>query len=196
MGKRSRIRKKKPTRRSRRRLNRRVSRKRLRRLVDAGVNSLKGARANSTLKRKRSDTAMTNDKKSRPTLRLPKPEDPGDELKVLSADSPGSQKPKIDPWDKYELDRFEFPAYGNVYQVRNAQRALDAELRSLSVEDEDALSLEARLQRMHPAQLEKLKKKYKKYPHAAEHLSRQKKIIHLILENPGYTTEQIATMFS
>jgi hypothetical protein len=117
---------------------------------------------------------MTNNKKRRPTLRLPKPEDPGDELMILRADSPGSQKPKIDPWDKCELDRFE-PAYGNAHQVRNAQRALDAELKSLSVEDEDAQSLEARLQRMDPAPLEKLKKKYEKYPHAAEHLSRQKK---------------------
>jgi hypothetical protein len=139
---------------------------------------------------------MTNNKKRRPTLILPKPEDPGDELTILVANSPGSQKPKIDPWDKYELNRFESPAYITVSQVRNAQRALDAELRSLSVEDDDAQSLEARLQRMDPAPLEKLKKKYEKYPHAAEHLSRQKKIIHLILENPGYTAEQIATMFS
>jgi hypothetical protein len=191
------MRKKKNTiRRSRRRLKRRVTRKGQRRLSDAGVNLLRSVRANTTLKRKQSDTAMTNNKKRRPTLRLPKPEDPGDELTILEANSPGSQKPKIDPWDKYELDRFEFPAYDKIRQVRNAQRALDSELKSLSVEDEDALSLEARLQRMDPSQLEELKKKYEKYPHPAEPHSRQKKIIHLILENPGYTAKQTATMFS
>lgn len=195
------LKKKYTFRRRRRRFKRRRSRKRQRKCSDAGVNTSRVVPARETLKRKRSDTATAHNKTRRPTLVRPKPSEPNSGLTILRANSPSSQEPRIDPWEKYKLNRFEYPPYGNAYQVRNAQRALHTELNSLFVvgatpSPDDRLSLTTRLQRMDPRRLEALKKKYERHPHAAEHLGRQKKIIHLILKHPEYTAEQIATMFS